>query len=140
MTRRTVHLSEHSDQIVADHNDFAKRINFLIGTCADLMQSPELSEQEWMILVAAGNGMMPRYKDGLETVLHSFATGIPYASIFGSEYASIDKEELAQKYWKLPLNERLFVFELARKFWLPKDKTIESYSQWLQENGAKIQG
>lgn len=139
MSQRTsFHITDKSVKIVAENGDQAKRINFLIGACADLMESPELTEQEWMILVASANGIAPRYQDGLESVLHSFATSIPYSAIFGSEYAGIDKEELAQKYWALPLTQRLFVFELARKFWLPKTESIQNYSDWLKENGAKI--
>lgn len=139
MSRRvSFHISDDADAIVAENSDQAKRINFLICACAELMESPKLSEQEWMVIVAAANGFSPRYQDGVESVLHSFATDIPYAAIFGSEYEGIDKEELAQKYWALPLKQRLFVFEISRKFWLPKDSPIASYKEWLTENGAKI--
>ena len=139
MSRRTsFHISEQAEKIVAENGDQAKRINFLITACAELQESPALTEQEWMTLIASANGASWRYQDGLEAVLHSYATSIPYAAIFGVEYAAIDKEELAQKYWSLPQNQKLFVFELARKFWLPKEKKINSYKEWLEENGAKI--
>ena len=139
MSRRTsFHISEQAEKVVAENGDQAKRINFLINACADLQESPAFTEQEWMILVAAGNGFVPAYSAGLDAILHSFASGIAYAAIFGSEYENIDKEELAQKYWSLPLNQKLFVFELARKFWLPTKKQMNSYAEWLIENGAKI--
>lgn len=139
MSRRTsFHISEQAEQIVAENGDQAKRINFLISACSELMESPELTEAEWMIIVAAANGFVPAYKNSCDSILHSFATGIPYAAIFGAEYAAIDKEELAQKYWALPLSQRLFVYELARKFWLPKDSQISPYNEWLIENGAKV--
>ena len=139
MSRRTsFHISEQAEKVVAENGDQAKRINFLITACAELQESPSFTEQEWMILVAAGNGFVPAYSAGLDAILHSFASGIAYAAIFGSEYENIDKEELAQKYWSLPLNQKLFVFELARKFWLPTKKQMNSYAEWLIENGAKI--
>lgn len=136
--RTSFHISEQAEKIVAENGDQAKRINFLITACADLQESPAFLESEWMILVASANGMMPRYQDGLESVLYSFSNNIPYSAIFGAEYAEIDKEELAQKYWALPLNQKLFVFELARKFWLPKSSPVSSYKEWLIENGAII--
>lgn len=136
--RTSFHITPKSAAIVAENGDQAKRINFLIGACAEMMESPQFTEQEWMVLVASANSIVPCYQDGLEAVLHSFANGIPYSAIFGVEYEQINKEDLAIKYWQLPLNQKLFVFELARKFWLPKDTAISSYKVWLEENGAKI--
>ena len=94
MSRRTsFHISEQAEKVVAENGDQAKRINFLINACSDLQESPAFTEQEWMILVAAGNGFVPAYSAGLDAILHSFASGIAYAAIFGSEYENIDKEE-----------------------------------------------
>lgn len=139
MSRRTsFHISEQAEKIVAENGDQAKRINFLITACSELQESPAFTEQEWMILVAAGNGFVPAYSAGLDAILHSFASGIAYAAIFGSEYENIDKEELARNFYALQKNEQLFVFELARKFWLPTKKQMNSYAEWLIENGAKI--
>ena len=136
--RTSFHVSESAEKIIAENRDQAKRINFLLNACAELQQSPEMTEQEWMTIVAAANGFVPAYKNSTESILYSFATGIPYASIFGSEYDAVNKEELAQKYWALPLNQRLFVYEISRKFWLPKDNPVSSYKEWLEENGAII--
>lgn len=136
--RTSFHISEDAEKIVAENGDQAKRINFLINACADLMQSPEFTEQEWMILAAAANGFVPAYKYSLEIILHSYVSVIPCSAIFGAEYDAVNKEELAQKYWSLPLNQRFFVYEIARKFWLPKQNPISSYRVWLLENGAIV--
>lgn len=136
--RTSFHITPQSLTIVGEDGDKAKRINFLIGACAEMMESPQFNENEWMILIASGNGILPRYQDGLYSVLHSFANGIPYSAIYGSEYVEIDKQELAQRYWNLPKNQKLFVFELARKFWLPKNIPIINYTEWLIANGAIV--
>jgi hypothetical protein len=138
--RTSFHITPESASIVAENNDQAKRINFLINASAAMMESPEFTEQEWMVLLAASNGFVPTYKNGVEQVLYSFASGIPYSAIWGSEYDSINKEALAQRYWALPIHQKLFVFELARKFFLPNNNisSFNSYRDWMIENGARI--
>lgn len=106
--------------IIGQNGDQTKRIIFLIGAIAELIKSPEFTEQEWMVLIASANGILPLYEKGLEAVLYSFATGIPYSDIYGSEFEQINKVELAQKYW------------------LPKDSAIQCNKQWLIDQGAII--
>ncbi|MEB3754889.1 hypothetical protein [Acinetobacter sp. MD2(2019)] len=139
MAKRTsFHITEQSEKIVAENGDQAKRINFLIAVADALQESPVLSYGEWMVVCAAANGFDTKYSAGLDSILYSFATGIPYAAIFGDEFDAIDKKDVAQKFYALPKNQQVFAFELARKFWLPKDKPVSSYLDWLQENGANI--
>lgn len=140
MARRTsFHITEQAEEIVAENNDQAKRINFLIIACAELMESPTFAENEWMIIVASANGYTPSYKYGLQNVLDSFANCIPYADIFGREFVSMNKTDLAKRYNSLPLNQKLFAYELARKFWIKReDEEINSYREWLIKNGAKV--
>ncbi len=136
--RTSFHSQPLTDEVITANGDQAQRINFLIQCVPALTESPELSYQEWMTIVAAANGYVANYPTGLDAVLHSFATGIAYADIFGAEFDSIDKEMVARKFWALPKNQQLFAFELARKFWLPAPKLTNSYQQWLSENGAEI--
>ncbi len=142
----SLYITEQSLDIIApakifggDKTDQSKRINFIINAYADLLESPTLSYEEWMVIVASANGLSINYDLNLKDILYRFANDIVYAQIFGSEFNKIDKEDLARKFFALPIHQQLFAFEVARKFWNNDGTQLNSYREFLEQHSAKIE-
>lgn len=143
MSRRiSLHLSEQSEKVIASSavyegqkTDQAKRVNFIISAYDSLLESPLLSYEEWIIIIAAAKEYIPQYTCGIDVVLHDFSKKIVTAITFGKEFESIDKQSLSHKFKALPKQQQLFAFEVARKAWLQQ---IENYKDFLHVQQAMI--
>lgn len=139
MSRRTsFHITEKSEAIVSEDGDQAKRINFIIGAYEELLESPTFTLEEWLVLLATYSQFA--YSSNLTPLqqLFNFSNCIPNAPYFSLD-TEIDKLDLAKRYWALPLNQRFFAYEIARKFSLPVEAAqMTTYTEWLESKGAII--
>ena len=110
---------------------------FLLNSISYLIESPELSYDEWMTIITAANGYLANDEYNFEQLMHSFANAIIYVDqSFILEEVNV--ELVSQKFTNFSNAEQLFVYEIARKFWLNEQTDSETYKSWLISNSAKI--
>lgn len=137
--RTSLHIRDEADAILAEDGDFAKRVNFIVNAYSNLIESPSFTLSEWLVLLATYSNFS--YNAHLTPLqqLFSFSNCIPTAPYFPTGDELIDKLDLAKRYWALPLNQRFFVYELARLSSLPAEvANMTTYQEWLISKNAII--
>lgn len=134
--KASIYLTDKAEEALNVGSDsISGRVSFLVQSAMAVAESPNnFTLNEWIAAIAAANGFRAPYELGFDATMYAFAQSIPRALISNID---INKMELAQKFHELPDNQKLFVFEIARKAWL---KQLSDYESFLKENNAILNG
>lgn len=138
-SRKTIYLTDQSEQIIGPAESLSGRINSIIGRYGGITAEgvPTLSLAEWSMLCDILNGTFIEDNTGD----HLWADIAESGRLDGmAEKWELDTDAFALRVREMSPAARYAILDVVTRFWKGRDEHGEEMEKMLTEAGAKIAG